>query len=183
MDNKPYVISIVSTKSGMGKTTLIEALVKIFKDKNYKVGVLKHDAHRFEIDKEGKDSWRFTKAGADNVIISSSEKLAMIRKLEKQIEVKDMLYLFDDVDLVLIEGFKDNPYDKIEVHRKEVDDVLLCKNNNYDSKTFIAIATNEKVDGILNLDLNDVNAIADFIENWIHQIKKTEEIEYQYKPI
>jgi len=143
----------------------------IFKNRNYKLGALKHDAHQFEIDKEGKDSWRFANAGADNVVISSKNKLAMIKKVQMEEKIEDTMFLFDDVDLVLMEGFRDNPYDKIEVHRKEVDDMLVFNNKNYARETFIALATNEKIDGILNFDINDVIAIADFIEYrmWIRE--------------
>jgi len=65
--------------SGSGKTTFVEKLIKRLAEKGYKVGAIKHDAHRFEIDKPGKDSYRFKEAGAKVVVISSSEKLAMVR--------------------------------------------------------------------------------------------------------
>ncbi|MFD3155792.1 molybdopterin-guanine dinucleotide biosynthesis protein B [Haloimpatiens sp. FM7330] len=160
----PKVISIVSTKSGMGKTTLIEGVIKVLKQKNYKVGVLKHDAHNFEIDKEGKDSYRFTKAGADNVIINSSQKLAMVQILKEQKKVEDILKLFVGVDVVIIEGFKNNKYPKIEVHRNGIDNRLLCEDNNFDSSTFIAIASDEKLDkDIPILNINNHYQIAEFI--------------------
>jgi molybdopterin-guanine dinucleotide biosynthesis protein B len=163
---KPPVISIVSTKSNTGKTTLIEGLIKIFKDRNYSVGVLKHDAHKFDIDKEGKDSYRFSMAGAENVIISSSEKVAMIQKIEKEKEIGELIYLFKDMDIVLTEGFKKNNYPKIEVHRKEVDDKMLYQDLQVDKDSFIAIASNELLNiKIPVLDLNNINLIADFIEN------------------
>lgn len=169
---KPAIISVVSTKSGMGKTTLIERLIKIFKDRKYSVGVLKYNAHKFDIDKEGKDSYRFTKAGADNVIISSADRLAMIQILQEEKSIEETIELFGNLDIVLLEGFKKNKYPKIEVHRKSVDDNLLCKNPNFNMGTFIAVASDEAVEtdiAILNLNiailnLNDVLSIADFIE-------------------
>lgn len=160
------VISIVATRSNTGKTTLIEGLIKILKDKKYTVGVLKHDAHKFDIDKEGKDSYRFSKAGADNVIISSSEKLAMIKVVKEQVALEEIIRYFDDLDIVLIEGYKNNNYPKIEVHRKDVDSKLLCNDNNFDISSFIAVASDEVLDlKIPVLDLNDINAIACFIED------------------
>jgi molybdopterin-guanine dinucleotide biosynthesis protein B len=165
-NQKTPVISIVSTKSNTGKTTLIEGLIKIFKDRNYRVGVLKHDAHKFNIDKEGKDSYKFSMAGAENVIISSSEKLAMIQKLQKEMEIEEIMYLFKDMDIVLTEGFKKNNYPKIEVHRKEVDDKMLYQDSEANKNTFIAIASNELLHiKIPLLDLDNINLIADFIEN------------------
>lgn len=162
------VISIVATKSGTGKTTLIEALIPILKEKNYNIGVLKHDAHKFEIDKEGKDSYRFVKAGADKMVISSKEKIAIIEKLKEEKDLEEILELFVGMDLVIIEGYKNNGYPKIEVHRKEVDQKLLCENESLDRTKFLAVATDEKLNlDIEQLDINDVNKIAEFIEDKI----------------
>ncbi|WP_310938354.1 formate dehydrogenase accessory sulfurtransferase FdhD [Clostridium sp. SHJSY1] len=166
--NKAKIISIVATKSNTGKTTLIEALIPIFKKMKYKVGVLKHDAHKFEIDKEGKDSYRFAQAGADKMVISSKEKIAMVEKIQEEKDIEEILKLFVGVDLIIIEGYKNNNYPKIEVHRKEVDSKLLIEDEKYDRSKFLAIATDE----ILNVDIqqlhiNDVNGIAEFIERKI----------------
>lgn len=172
---RPIIVSIVSTKSGMGKTTLIEELIKKFKNKGYKVGALKHDAHKFEIDKEGKDSWRFTKAGAGDVVIASCEKLAMVKMLQKEKDIEEIISCFNNVDILFIEGFKKNNYPKIEVHRKGVDNNLLCKNKDFNLDTFIAVATDEKIEGILNLNLNNVECIADFIEKSFFIYNEAEE--------
>lgn len=170
-NNKQKIISVVSTKSGMGKTTLVESLIKEFKKKGYKVGALKHDAHKFDIDKEGKDSYRFTEAGAKDVVIASSEKIGVVKILEEDKSLSKVLELFDDVDIIFTEGFKQNLYPKIEVHRKEVDKNFLFKNS-INKDTFIAIATNEHIEGITNLDINNIDQIVNFIESYI----KTEEL-------
>ena len=165
---KVKIISIVATKSKTGKTTLIEALIPILKEKNYNIGVLKHDAHDFEMDKEGKDSYRFVKAGADRMVISSKEKIAMIEKTKEEKDIEEILELFVGMDLVIIEGYKNNGYPKIEVHRKEIDSSLLCENTSVDRTKFLAVATNEKLNlNIEQLDINDVNKIAEFIEDKI----------------
>lgn len=165
-NNNPKVISVVATKSGTGKTTLIEGLIQILKNRDYKVGVLKHDAHKFDIDKKGKDSYRFTEAGADNVIVASSEKLAMIQILKEERTIEDILPLFQGVDIVIVEGFKNNNYPKIEVHRKEVDDKLLYNDKNFNTSSFVAIASNENLTvNIPVLNINDIYEVADFIEN------------------
>jgi molybdopterin-guanine dinucleotide biosynthesis protein B len=166
LNKKTLVLSIVATKSNTGKTTLIEKLIKNFKLRNYNVGVLKHDAHKFNIDKEGKDSFKFGTAGADTVIISSSEKLAMIKKVEEEVPIDEILLLFKDMDIVLIEGYKNNNYPKIEIHRKGVDSNLLCLDPNFKFSQIIALASDEDIAvDIPLLDLNDVNCICDFIEN------------------
>lgn len=164
--NHPKVISIVATKSGTGKTTLIEGVIKILKGKGYEVGVLKHDAHKFDIDKKGKDSYRFTEAGADNVIVASSEKLAMIQILKEERTIGDILPLFQGVDIVIVEGFKNNNYPKIEVHRKEVDTNLLYNDKNFNNASFVAIATNEDLNvDIPVLNINNIDEVGNFIEN------------------
>lgn len=158
------VISIVSTKSGMGKTTLIEKLIVIFKEKGFKVGVLKHDAHRFEIDKEGKDSYRFTHAGADSVIVASSSKLAMIQNLKEEKSVDEILPLFKDMDFIIIEGFKNNNYPKIEVCRKEMGGELLVNGNLGHKTTIHAVASDCYLE--INkpvLDINNAQEICQFI--------------------
>ncbi|MBU3109972.1 molybdopterin-guanine dinucleotide biosynthesis protein B [Clostridium lacusfryxellense] len=165
-NKQTLILSIVATKSNTGKTTLIEKLIIKLKLRNYSVGVLKHDAHKFDIDKEGKDSFKFSAAGADNVIISSSNKLAMIKKLRAEVPIDEILLLFKDIDIILIEGYKNNNYPKIEVHRKCVDSNLLCTSSNYKLSEFIALASDEELDvGIPLLDLNDIDTICDFIEN------------------
>lgn len=162
---KPAIISVIATKSGMGKTTLVESLIKIFKSRNYTIGILKYDVKKFEIDKEGKDSYKFSKAGADNVIIASSQKLAMIQSLKEEKTIEEIVNLFGDLDIVLIEGFKNNIYPKIEVHRKDVDKNILYNNPNYDISNIIAVASDENLQvDIPILNLNDAVSIADFIE-------------------
>ncbi|WP_010295109.1 molybdopterin-guanine dinucleotide biosynthesis protein B [Clostridium senegalense] len=164
----PKIISIVATKSGTGKTTLIEKLIPILKEKNWKVGVLKHDAHKFEMDKEGKDTYRFAQAGADNVIISSSTKLAMIQTLKEERTIEDILPLFKDVDLVIVEGFKNNKYPKIEVHRNVVDNNFLYNDLNFKKDTFIALASDEELEvDIPVLDINNPMEVVKFIEDKI----------------
>ena len=90
--------------SGSGKTTLIEKIVPIIKEKGFSVAVIKHDAHDFEIDKEGKDTWRFEKAGADHVYISSAVKSARMSNCSRTME--EMLEECEGTDIVFIEGYK-----------------------------------------------------------------------------
>ncbi|MDD2737138.1 MAG: molybdopterin-guanine dinucleotide biosynthesis protein B [Desulfuromonadaceae bacterium] len=160
------VISIVA-KSGTGKTTLLEKLIAELKRRGHRVGVIKHDAHRFDIDHEGKDSWRLTQAGADTMMISSEAKLAMVKlnNVSGEPSVYELLgEYFNDVDIVLTEGFKKNSLPKIEVHRKERSATLLCRGELYD-ETLIAVASNENLDLDVPLyDINDGVGICDFIE-------------------
>ncbi|KMT22123.1 molybdopterin-guanine dinucleotide biosynthesis protein B [Clostridium cylindrosporum] len=164
------IISIVSTVSGCGKTTLIEGLIPIFKKRNYTVGVLKHDAHNIDIDKEGKDSYRFTHAGADNVVVAGAEKVVMIQQVKEEKQLEELFPLFQDIDILILEGFKHNKFTKIEVHRKGVGEGLFYNNPSTDKSKFLAIASNEKLDvDIPVLDLDNIFDIADFIERDMHR--------------
>jgi len=160
------VVSVVA-KSGTGKTTLLEKLIGILKRKGYRVGAIKHDAHRFDIDREGKDSWRLTQAGADTMVISSPAKLAMVKQHTAATEPKpaDILEAyFGDVDIVLTEGFKKNSFPKIEVHRKERSGALLCRGETWDP-ALLAVASNESLEiDVPVFDIDDADAIAEFIE-------------------
>ncbi len=152
-------------KSGTGKTTLLEKLITALKERGYRVGIIKHDAHHFDIDHPGKDSYRLTAAGADTMLISSPEKLAMVRKHAASPSPEELIAdYFSDVDIVLTEGFKMSGLPKIEVHRKERSSTLLCRGET-DDPTLIAVASDEPLDLDLPiLDLNSVRDIADFVE-------------------
>ena len=165
MEDRVPVVSIVSAISGAGKTTLITGIIKNLKSRNYKVGILKHDVKKFEIDYPGKDSYKFTEAGADNVIIASPSKLAMIQNLQNKKSIEEMLWLFRDEDIVIVEGFKNNRYPKIEIHRKEAGSALLCKSPEHSHTDFIAVASDEDLDmDIPVLNIDDSVEISDFIE-------------------
>lgn len=163
---QPPVVSIVA-KSGTGKTTLLEKLIAELKRRGYRIGALKHDAHRFEIDREGKDSWRLTKAGADTMVITSPEKLALVKKnhIEQEplpVEVIDAY--FSDVDIVLTEGFKKNHFPKIEVNRKIRSDILLCRGEENDSELF-AVASDTQLDlDVPVYHIDDYKGLCNLIE-------------------
>ena len=112
-------------KSGTGKTTLIEVIIQKLKERGFKVAVIKHAHHGFEMDKPGKDSWRFGQAGSDMVAISSPGKLAMIEKVDEELNFEQVINrLGDRFDIVLVEGFKQTSKVKIEVTGSEkVEDI------------------------------------------------------------
>jgi molybdopterin-guanine dinucleotide biosynthesis protein MobB len=151
-------------KSGTGKTTLLEKVIRELKGRGYRVGVIKHDAHRFDIDHPGKDSHRFTTAGADTMLISSPEKLALVRQHTATPPISELIATyFGDVDIVLTEGFKKSDLPKIEVHRRDRSASLLCRGVEYDM-TLLAVASDEPLQlDVPLLDLNDPGAVADFI--------------------
>jgi molybdopterin-guanine dinucleotide biosynthesis protein MobB len=162
---KTPVVSIVA-KSGTGKTTLFEKLISEMKRRGYKVGAVKHDAHSFNIDREGKASWRLTQAGADTMLITSPDKLAMVKQYQADQEptlAETVASYCDDVDIVLTEGFKRSTMPKIEVHRQERSKKLLCRGEEHDP-TLIAVASDSSLEVDVPLfDINDAQGLCDLI--------------------
>jgi len=155
------IVSIVG-KSDAGKTTLIEKLIPELVRRGYRVATVKHDVHGFDVDREGKDSWRHKHAGAHTVVISSPEKLALIRDVDHDADLAELRDKYiQDVDLILSEGFKKNNQPKIEVFRKEKHQELLCRRED----NLLAIASNQPWDvGVPCFDINDARGLVDLIE-------------------
>ncbi len=149
--------------SGSGKTTLMRALIPALTGRGLSVSTVKHAHHTFEIDKPGKDSYEHRAAGATEVLIASAERWALMHELRGAAEptTEELIALMTPVDLVLIEGFKQEHHDKIEVHRPAFGRPLLCTGD----PRVVAVASPAPLEGIPvpRLDLNDANAIADFV--------------------
>lgn len=153
------VISIVG-RSDTGKTTLIEKLVPELKRRGYRVGTIKHDAHQFEIDVPGKDSWRHRQAGSDATAISSADKLAIIWRVEEEKSLDEVAAYMQDVDIILTEGYKRSHKPKVEVHRAERGGELLCSDDE-----LVAVATDEPVNTQAPcFDINDAKGLVDLLE-------------------
>ncbi|MDD2808297.1 molybdopterin-guanine dinucleotide biosynthesis protein B [Rhodoferax sp.] len=153
--------------SGSGKTTLVEQLIPKLKLKGLRVSVVKHAHHRFDIDHEGKDTFRHREAGAFEVIVASDKRLALMREFEvpSRPSVHHLLAeLYEGVDWVLVEGFKDSDLQKIEVWR-----ALSAKPARYPEDDFIVAVATDSPDqlpaptGLPVLDLNDPSAVADWL--------------------
>ena len=147
------IICIVG-KSKNGKSGLMEGLIKELKSRGLRVGALKYHKHGdFEIDIEGKDTWKYANAGADTVAISSSVKLAVIRKVEEEMGIDDICNTyFSDSDIVLADGFTLSDKPRIIVADSE-EDIEQCRRG----RTVVAVA------GKACLSINDIPAIADKI--------------------
>ena len=157
----PPIISIVG-KSDSGKTTLLEKLIVEIRSRGYRVGTIKHDTHGFDIDHEGKDTWRHKQAGAATVVISSPAKIAVIKDVEKE-KTLDFLAenYFQGVDIIFTEGYKRENKPKVEVYRKETHRELLCTND----ENLIALMSNHPFDmKVPCFDINDIKGLADLIE-------------------
>jgi len=176
------IISIVG-KSDSGKTTLIEKLVPELTRRGYRVATVKHDIHGFEVDREGKDSWRHKQAGAHTVVISSPNKVALIRDVEKDFTLDEIREkLIQDVDLILSEGYKKDIQPKIEVFRKEKHKKLLCTKKD----NLVAIVSNQKFNvGVPCFHLEDMKGLSNFIEKEFIKSKQKKEVSLRVdgKPI
>jgi len=163
------IVSIVGT-SDSGKTTLIEKLVPELTRRGYKVATIKHDVHGFDVDREGKDSWRHKQAGAHTVVISSPQKLALIRDVDHDADLGELRDKYiQDVHIILSEGFKRNTQPKIEVFRKERRRELLCTRED----NLLALASDQPFDiGVPCFDLEDARGIVDLIEERFLQRKE-----------
>ncbi|MBO8170597.1 MAG: molybdopterin-guanine dinucleotide biosynthesis protein B [Bacillaceae bacterium] len=148
--------------SGSGKTTLLCRVVSQLKKRGYRVGTLKHDAHRFEMDKPGKDTWKHAQAGADVVAISSDDKFALIEKPVRELQLEDILKRIEGVDVILIEGYKRELPPKILVVRYPEHLSLLDE-----LPDVIAVATPLSLQEVPVpvFSSEDVDAITSFIES------------------
>lgn len=161
---QPLIISIVS-KKGSGKTTLLEKLIPELKRRGYRVGTVKHDTHGFDIDHEGKDTYRHKASGADAVIISCPWKLSLIKDTPEEIPLTQLVDKYmNDLDIVLTEGFKRANMPQVEVFRSTAHNSPLHTKGG--KSNLVAVVSDSPVDlGVPNLDINDIQALADLIED------------------
>ena len=156
------VFGIVGWKNS-GKTTLVESLVKCITDQGYQVSTIKHAHHSFDIDQEGTDSFRHRKAGAKEVILSSRKRWALINELIGEPE-KDFDFLVSSIsptDLILVEGFKEEKFNKIEVIKSANKKIPIYKSDN----DILAVVSDFQIlDVSLPIFLRDeISKIAEFI--------------------
>lgn len=149
--------------SGSGKTTLVTQLIPVLVARGIRVSTLKHAHHAFDVDRPGKDSHRHREAGAQQVLVSSAKRWALMTENRDQPEPDSaaLLAKLDPVDLVIIEGFKREHHEKIEVHRPSVGKPALWT----EDPGIIAVASDEVLTDcpLPILPLNDVEAVADFV--------------------
>ena len=148
--------------SGNGKTTLIEKLTPLLAARGLKVSVIKHAHHGFDMDGSGKDSQRHRQAGADEVLVSSAARWVLMHELrrESEPEFSHLLQRLSPCDLVLVEGFKNEPIPKIEVHRAAAGSPFLFPND----PCIVALASDVPVvTGLPVFGLDDYAAIAAYV--------------------
>jgi len=159
-----HILCIVGKKKS-GKTTFMENLLPELKKLGLSVGAVKHDAHSFEMDKEGKDSWRLKRAGAETVVVSSPDRVAMIQSVDRERSLEELAdTLFADKDLVLAEGYFNSDQPKIEVYRKAAHIHALCDRYNQQDKKLIAMVTDrDSAADVPKFSLDDAAEVAAYI--------------------
>ena len=157
---KEIPVILLVGRSGAGKTTFIEKLIPEIRKRGFKVGTIKHDVHGFEMDKQGKDSWRHKKAGSVSTIISSSEKIGMVKDVDHDYTIGELLYFCNDVDIILTEGYKREKRPKVEIFRPEVHDTPLCKD---DDNLIALVSDQDQALGVPRFGLEDVSGLAEFL--------------------
>jgi molybdopterin-guanine dinucleotide biosynthesis protein B len=156
----PQIIALVG-KPDSGKTTLLENLIPELNRRGYRIGTVKHHVHRFEMDRPGKDTWRHKQAGARTVALSSPTGLGIIRDVDHDHAIEELLdRYYYDVDLVIAEGYKSTALPKIEIFRRAVHESPLAGRD----ETWVAmISDTALVSDLPCLALADVAGIADFL--------------------
>jgi molybdopterin-guanine dinucleotide biosynthesis protein MobB len=162
------VVSVVG-KSNSGKTTLIEKMIGELVRRGHRVATIKHNRHGFEIDHEGKDSWRHKRAGARTTVIASPLRVAVVEDVDKDLDIGELVDRYiRNVDIVLSEGFKKNPFPKIEVNRREMNQALLCS----PADNLLAVCSDRPLAaGVPCMDINDINGLVDIVERRFLKVK------------
>jgi molybdopterin-guanine dinucleotide biosynthesis protein B len=149
--------------SGSGKTTLLTRLLPELIRRGLRVSTMKHAHHDFDVDQPGKDSWRHRSAGATEVLVTSANRWALMHELRAGPEpsAAELIKHMSPVDLLIVEGFKREKHDKLEIHRRETGKPLLYP----DDPQIVAVLSNEPLPDcpLPVIDLDDTAKIADFI--------------------
>ncbi len=175
MIDYPLPLVGFSAYSGTGKTTLLLKLIPLLKSRGLAIGMVKHAHHSFEIDQPCKDSYELRQAGADQMLVASRRRMALIKEFSEAQEeplLEDLLCYLDPagLDLVLVEGFKQAAFPKIELHRAGRRVPLLHPQDPH----IIAIASDTPVETALpQFDINQPGQIADFILRMVARQRKS----------
>ncbi|MCG6534031.1 MAG: molybdopterin-guanine dinucleotide biosynthesis protein B [Syntrophales bacterium LBB04] len=162
MTRKIIPVVCIVGESNTGKTTLIEKIIPELTSRGYRVATIKHHGHGFDIDHEGKDSWRHKQAGARMTVLSSSQRVAIVEDVEKDLTIEELRDLYiHDCDIVVTEGFKYNLLPKIEVFRADLKDKIISRG---DDKLLAVVGDMPPDPGAPHFDRNDIRGIVDLIE-------------------
>ncbi len=152
------IVSFVG-KSGIGKTTFVEKVVRELAARGVRVAVIKHHAHETPIDAPGKDSWRYAEAGADTVVVSSPREVAQFRRVPRELTLAEIAARIQDVDIIVTEGFKREAAPKILVSRAGLDTDYVVPPD----ELVAIVADHPGTPGVPHFDLDEVSPVATFL--------------------
>jgi molybdopterin-guanine dinucleotide biosynthesis adapter protein len=154
------MLLIVGSKSGSGKTTIVEKLIPELKKRKLRIGTIKHHHADFEMDIPGKDSWRHKKAGAEKTVISSPNRIGIVMDVEHDHSPEELAHFLTGVDFIIVEGFKGENLPKVEIFRKGVHESPMLLQD----KNLIAMVTDSDIDlAVPRFGLDDAAGLAEFI--------------------
>ncbi len=145
MSSKDVTIISIAGEKNAGKTTLINDLIPKLKERGHTVGTLKYNVTRFDIDHEGKDTYKYFHSGADSIALTSKDKLAVVRKLSNPLKLNEIIESYlNNVRIALVEGYRENDYPRIRIidaqesktAKEDSDNELLLVNERLDTKCF-----------------------------------------------
>ena len=164
----PPLVSITG-RPDSGKTTIIVKLIHEFNKRGFRVGTIKHHRHGFEMDCPGKDSWRHKQAGSAVTIISSPERIGMVKDVHHDYSLDELIPFFTDVDIILAEGYKHGNKPKIEIFRAEVHKRPISEKDGH----LIALVTDSdfEIVAVPRFATNALEDITDFLITYFELIK------------
>jgi molybdopterin-guanine dinucleotide biosynthesis protein B len=162
MSTTPIVCVVGRSKSG--RTTLLEKLIRELKRRGYRVGTVKHHSHPgFELDQPGKDTWRHAQAGSDHVVIAAPDKVASIRRVEREPGLYEIAATMNDVDVILTEGYLRSGEHRIEVVRAARSCEPICQPHQ-----LLALSSDVPIPyDVPRFGLDDAVGLVDLIEDLI----------------
>ena len=158
MSSKDVTIISIAGKQNAGKTTLIKDLIPKLKEHGYRVGTLKYNIRKFDIDHEGKDTYKYSSSGADSVAISTQSEFVVMKKTAKPLTLQEIIEAhFSDVDVVLVEGYREDDYPRIRIIDPQDTNAVKTDSENE------LLLVNEKTENSC-FSINGINRARDFIE-------------------
>jgi len=160
MDNQHPPLVIIAGRSGSGKTSLLERLIPEFKKRGLRVGTIKHHHGDFDIDHPGKDSWRHKKAGAEKTVVSSPTRIGLVMDVDHDYKPDELIPFLNEMDIILVEGYKEEDLPKVEIFRPEIHDTPLCLE---DGNLIIMMTDSHLEIGVPIFALDDIKGVADLL--------------------
>ena len=158
MSSKDVTIISIAGKQNAGKTTLIKDLIPKLKEHGYRVGTLKYNIRKFDIDHEGKDTYKYSSSGADSVAISTLSEFVVMKKTAKPLTLQEIIEAhFSDVDVVLVEGYREDGYPRVRIIDPQDTNAVKTDSENE------LLLVNEKTENSC-FSIDGINRARDFIE-------------------